>query len=171
MKIVLKSILTAATLAVGASAAFADGPVLNIGASKLRAIQTNRLQRNLVIPQNLVQRGCVDLAVFAEQTRVGDRVRVTYGVRNVSSINYVSGPSQQAIVFAAPGRTLANHAFAGLNAGQSLSWSAIVNRPLEFPSNFSVIYSYDPDLYIDGNTANDDCNRANNQRNITVASN
>ncbi len=121
--------------------------------------------------QDSLRSRCVDLAVFVTQRRAhGDRVRVTYGVKNVSTIDYVSGANQQAIVLSRHGSEVGVGRFAQLNAGQSASWSVIVRRPFEIPHTYKAVFSHDPDLFIDGNEMNDDCNRANNSGETLVTS-
>ena len=104
-----------------------------------------------------------------QQRRLPDsRIQITYGVRNVSTQNYVSGSNQQAILLTRNGRTATNRPFGNLAAGQTLTWSQTVARPFEFPDTYAALYNYDPDLYIDGNPQNDDCNRNNNMRRVEV---
>jgi hypothetical protein len=113
---------------------------------------------------------CVDLAVFAELRHAGgNTVRIVYGVRNISVADYVSGANQQALVLSRNGRTLEIGRFARLDAGQSLTWTEVVSKPLEFPDTYDAILSIDPDIFQDGNERNDDCNRGNNARQVVVS--
>lgn len=168
MKTFAKTVLLAAALATSAGAVLAEGLQLKLDPGTLQKMQPRVKGIDRVVNPGVIRVGCVDLAVFASQANVGDRVRITYGVRNVSRHDYVSGRSQQAILFSRDGRQLDRKAFGNLGAGRTLSWSALVQRPFEFPNTYKVQYSADPDIAIDGNTANDDCRRANNQSSLQV---
>ena len=114
---------------------------------------------------------CVDLAVFVQQRRAyGNTVRITYGVRNISAADYVSGAHQQSLVLSKNGNTMDVGRFARLNAGQELTWTEIVSKPFEFPDTYKAFLSIDPDIFQDGNVRNDDCNRGNNARQVVVNS-
>lgn len=39
----------------------------------------------------------------------------------------------------------------------------------EFPPTYTLLISYDPDIYLDANKNNDDCNRNNNKKELTGA--
>lgn len=168
MKTIVKSVLLAAALTTAAGATLAEGLQLKLDPGTLQKLQPRVKGVDRVVNPGVIRVGCVDLAVFATQANVGERVRITYGVRNISRHDYVSGRNQQAIVFSKDGSRLAYKAFANLAAGRALSWSATVARPFEFPNTYKVAYSVDPDIRIDGNSANDDCRRANNARSLQV---
>lgn len=174
MRTTLKSALTgalvaAATLAGTASLAGSDRPILRLMPMPGITPQITPGVRDTL--RDALRPACVDLAVFADQRRLsGNRVRITYGVRNISSVDYVSGANQQSITLARGSRALSNGRFARLNAGQSLSWTVIVPTPFEFPDTYTARYAIDPDIFQDGNAMNDDCNRRNNTRRITVSS-
>ena len=169
MKQIITRAVFAASLISIASSGIA-GDTFKLNKHNLKA-QPQISQHHKQVLQNALRGACVDLAVFARKQRMGDRVRITYGVTNVSRTNYVSNPNQQAISISTGGRALANRAFAILNAGQTRSWTVDVPLPFEFPNTYQVRFNHDPDLYIDGNSANDDCKRANNRREVTVAHN
>lgn len=170
----LKPAFMAATLAATSSATLAgDGLGLSHGITvdlQTKQIGTQIDQRHKDHLRDALTSACVDLAVFArKQSLGGDRVRITYGVTNVSRVNYVSGAHQQAISLGKNGSNFAAGRFASLNAGQSRSWTVDVGTPFEFPDTYKAIFNHDPDLYIDGNTANDDCNGRNNERQVVVS--
>ena len=169
MKTIAKSILLAAGIATGAGAGLAEGLQLKLDPGTLQKMQPRIKDVDRVINPGIIRVGCVDLAVFATQAAVGDRVRITYGVRNVSRHDYVSGRNQQSIAFSKDGRRIANKAFINLAAGRSLSWSATVARLFEFPSTYKVAYNPAPDITTDANEANDDCRRSNNLRSLQVS--
>lgn len=163
-----KTIVATALLTATATTAIADGLKLNLTGKQLQ-IAPQILPHKTTPRPGVLKRACPDLAVFANKQVFGNRVHITYGVRNVSSVNYVSGANQQAIVVSGAGGALGSGQFTNLAAGQSRSWSVVVALPMEFPNSYRVFYSHDPDLYIDGNTRNDECHRANNSREVLVS--
>ena len=161
-----KTSILALALAGAASMAAAGGPTLNLDGMQIRPKATLELAPGVA---DALRTTCVDLAVFARQVPLGSsRVRIVYGVQNVSGADYVSGANQQSVAISRPGGPSYNHAFGSLAAGQSRSWSLVVQKPFEIPHAYSVRYLAAPDLYQDGNTRNDDCNRANNRRDVIV---
>jgi len=170
MKNTLTSSMLVATMLAGTISSVSAGPArLNVPIPRL-------LGNNVRINPNIIRRpvvdlrpSCVDLAVFIQQRRLSDRsYRVTFGVRNVSTKNYVSGEGQQTIVLARNGAALDSESFSVLNAGRTLTWSQTVPRPFEFTDTYGARYSFDPDIYADGNPRNDDCNSANNVRSVEI---
>ena len=94
-------------------------------------------------------------------------VRITGVVKNIGSANYVSGPEQQVAQLLEDNKVVSETKFQNLAAGDSVevvherAWS----KADEFqPDNYSVRILYDPDILMDGNAANDDCNTSNNTR-------
>lgn len=108
------------------------------------------------------------------------QVSVSYEVVNRGRSAWSSGPRQQGVQLVAQngntGRAYRNHqampgsASAG---GTMLSFSSpFINNAFddfEFGGHVDVSISYDPDIYIDGNTCNDDSTTANNQVRIENA--
>lgn len=98
------------------------------------------------------------------------QIKLVGVVQNVGSQHFVSGPNQQSVRMyeKVPGRTVdrvvATKAFTRLNSGDtlmleySLPWSSSV----EFPADFRVQIDYDPDIYSDSTTQNDDARTQNN---------
>lgn len=94
-------------------------------------------------------------------------VRITGMVTNIGLANYVSGPEQQIVELLEDGKVVETTEFQNLAAGESVSvsheraWSTAD----EFqPDNYTVRIVYDPDIFMDGNVANDDCNMGNNSK-------
>lgn len=98
------------------------------------------------------------------------RVRITGVVKNIGS-QYTSGSNQQGVLLyelhpggVAP-RAVKDQAFQNLAPGQEVTivferdWSASD----EFPPDYAIQLTYDPDITIDGNPRNDDCNLRNNR--------
>ncbi len=118
-----------------------------------------------------------DLAVerieFSLLNRTGPttgRVRITGHIRNIGT-DYLSSPGQQQLqlwelVPGARERLVARRDFQNLPAQGRLSvsydrtWNAATMR--EFPPDYRVVISLDPDIFIDGNPDNDDSNLRNN---------
>lgn len=101
------------------------------------------------------------------------RVRISGTVTNNGLKNFQSGRNQQSIILyeIVPGarpREVARRNFINLAAGQSINVSFVRNWNIsspaegEFPPSYRVCLTYDPDIYIDGNDNNNDCNQRNN---------
>ncbi|MFN3954351.1 MAG: hypothetical protein ACK4LQ_07830 [Pararhodobacter sp.] len=115
-----------------------------------------------------LRRPCPDLAAtISQRDGPGNTIIITYGVRNVGSVDYVSGPNQQLLNVSMGGRHARSFPFQNLRAGQSVQWNETYH-PFEFPSTYRATVVYDPDIFIDGNPRNDDCNSANNSASLTT---
>jgi hypothetical protein len=92
------------------------------------------------------------------------RVRITGVVKNAGSAAYISGPRQQSILLYEDARLVASAPFQNLAVGQEVRVSFVRDwySGWEFPPTYRLIIAYDPDIYLDGNPNNDDCNAANN---------
>lgn len=107
--------------------------------------------------------GCEDPAIVDFKVdRIGGNVRAQVVVKNIGMHHFVSGPNQQLVQIYRNGTMVASRSFPGnrLNAGAvlTLDYSGVFAANTEWKA-FIV---YDPDIYIDGNTQNDDCNQGNN---------
>lgn len=97
--------------------------------------------------------------------------RLTATVRNVGLAAYASGHNQQSVVITrkpiggAP-VSIGSGNFPNLAAGaeRTVTSSVQTNWSLgaEFPPNFDVRITYDPDIRLDGNPHNDECSSRNN---------
>ncbi len=98
-------------------------------------------------------------------------IRIT--VHNRGAGDFVSNPNQQSVlVFTGNStrNTILRQRFARLASGASFSLTARLRAPGgEFTPSVTALLSYDPDIYIDGNPRNDDCNQGNNQRTLSAA--
>ncbi len=94
-------------------------------------------------------------------------------VVNRGSSDWHSRPGQQAAHLSQGANLRAVARFPSLAAGARVNTSfARVERWLpsqEFQQGFELRISYDPDIFIDGNERNDDCQLRNNQTSISVA--
>jgi len=129
---------------------------------------------------------CVDPSAFdlrfdivRRDTQFRGRVRITGVVKNIGNTAFTSNPgSQQASAHlyevpagATSGGTLRAHTdFANLAVNGTVTvtyerdWDSSSPAEGEFPSSFKLMIVYDPDILLDGNTANDDCNVNNNNK-------
>jgi hypothetical protein len=94
-------------------------------------------------------------------------------VKNVGGAPYVSGPNQQIaqLYEINPGgrpRLVASRAFQNLAPNEAVTvtferdWNSASPAEGEFPPTYRLLVTYDPDIRLDGNTKNDDCNSGNN---------
>ncbi len=93
-------------------------------------------------------------------------------VENRGRADYVSRRGQQSVMVdnGNPRRLLARQGFASLRAGRWFSFRFRYEYfGGEFVAPIRARLSYDPDIRIDGNPRNDDCNLANNSLTLTPA--
>lgn len=95
-------------------------------------------------------------------------------VKNIGNTDFVSGEGQQKIFLVEkfPGaqeQTVDEEEFIRLDAGDSIevSYSTKWSVSHEFPADYTLRISYDPDIFIDGNEQNDDANNENNSKVLT----
>jgi hypothetical protein len=90
-------------------------------------------------------------------------------IRNVGAGAWSSGRGQQVASLKRTGATLASRDFTRLSPGDgfTLTGRMSVHAAEEFPPNLELSISYDPDIRIDGNPANDDCRMGNNSRRLS----
>lgn len=124
-------------------------------------------------PDPAVQR--IDFAIVSKTSQFSGKVRITGVVKNVGLEPYISGPNQQEILLyegpmGATSRVVARKKFQNLNPGQEVTvvyernWNSASPSEGEFPPSYKVIIVYDPDIRMDSNPKNDDCNMNNNQK-------
>lgn len=112
----------------------------------------------------------IDFEVLSRTTQFRGRVRVTATVKNVGHLDYVSRSGQQTALLYSDRTLVARRDFINLNRGQAFTfsydrnWDSSSPSEGEFPPQYRLIVTYDPDIYIDGNSGNDDCSNANNDR-------
>lgn len=124
---------------------------------------------------NVIQRDCPDLAAVSIKYQKlsggahSGKVRITGTIKNVGKQNFVSNPRQMYVILyevSLSGRTTikARSSFGNIPSGRTASVSFVKSwyAGNEFPPNYRVCVSYDPDIKKDGNPRNDDCYRANN---------
>lgn len=102
---------------------------------------------------------------------------ITGNIKNIGD-DFISGAGQQSILLyeralgiptSQPGTLVASLDFTTLAANQTLEvsftrpWNSSSPAEGEFPPEYILRISYDPDLYIDGNLNNDDSDASNNE--------
>lgn len=142
-----------------------------------------RIDPNMRVRGQLTLAGCPDPAaheirfqIVKSYTQFKKRIRITGIVKNIGKKAFVSGPNQAAAQLyeiplgAASGRMVAQRAFRNLAPGATISvpyerdWNSSSPSEGEFPPNYKLIITYDPDIYMDANKQNDDCGRNNNTK-------
>lgn len=101
---------------------------------------------------------------------------ITGTITNIGEENFSSSDGQQAIRLYernlgadAPGTLVSSVEFTNLNAGETLTityarpWNSSSPAEGEFPPDYRVVLDYDPDIFIDGNDANNDVDLTNNE--------
>lgn len=117
----------------------------------------------------------IDFTIVSRTGKFSGKVRITGVVKNVGLAPYISGPNQQAVhlyefIPGGSARLVAKKNFQNLNPGQQVTvayernWDASSPSEGEFPPSYRVIIAYDPDIRLDSNPKNDDCNINNNQK-------
>ena len=108
--------------------------------------------------------------------RTEGRIRLTGVIKNVGDAVFESDPRQATVALyeTVPGgraTVKAQESIARLEPNRTITlnferdWSIAT----EFPPTYSLLITYDPDIYIDANKNNDDCNRNNNKKELTGA--
>ena len=174
-KTIRATALAAVAMTVLATAASAE--TLRIDPGKVQIKPRHQIE---VLPERLLPRlacpdpAAVELRVANVRTRRGTsgtvyEFDVVGTVRNVGAGTWSSGRGQQIASLARNGTTVSSRDFVSLSPGASFSLShrMSIHAAEEFPPEMSLRISYDPDIRIDGNTANDDCRTGNNQRRLT----
>ena len=141
-----------------------------------KEIVPNKIPGDIQIPEKLLKRG-IDLAVseirfsiLNRKDNFGGTVKIEAVVKNVGSLNYSSGANQQVVLLyedvpGAASRLVASRTFQNLpvNGSTIVSYSRAWRISDEFPPSYTAVIVFDPDIYIDGNTNNDDENNSNNR--------
>lgn len=92
-------------------------------------------------------------------------------LKNIGTANYVSRSNQQSVQIHQGRRLLKNERFGNLRKGEvkiiavQMPWNAAG----EFQQNLKASIVYDPDIRMDGNKQNDDCNMRDNTKTIAPA--
>ncbi len=119
----------------------------------------------------------LQVRVWVDANSVHQNANHTYNftirgqVKNIGTSNYISRSNQQVLFLHQVGRShhITNWHFSRLNRGQVKNVHVpVINQPGgEFVPSYELALSFDPDIYMDRNLANDDHNRRNNQATVS----
>jgi hypothetical protein len=156
------------------------GNVATIKPGKIRPVRP--LKPGTIKP-GMLTIGCPDPAAyeikFSIVRKLGPfraRVRVTGVIKNVRNKAFQSGPNQaKAYLYQVPagassGPAVAQREIRNLRPGATINlvferdWYSSSPSEGEFPPKYVLQILYDPDIYMDANKNNDDCNRNNNRK-------
>lgn len=149
------------------AAGLAEAPAANKGVSPA----AKKMQKDKLIKR------CPDLSAdrieFGIVSKTGQfkgKVRVVGVVKNVGNKDYKSSPHQQSIVLYQGNKLVSTKAFQNLAVNQEerivyeRDWDASSPSEGEFPPEFKLALTFDPDISMDGNLENDECNSTNNHK-------
>lgn len=111
----------------------------------------------------------IDYQILYKTAQFRGRVRITGQIKNIGRLRYTTNPNQQTVLLYEGTNLVASQNFQNLDVGQTVSvsfermWDASSPSEGEFPPEYKILIVYDPDITLDGNRMNDDCNTANNQ--------
>jgi hypothetical protein len=116
-----------------------------------------------------------DFSILSRTNQFRGTVQITAVVKNIGGTNYSSNTNQQNInIYEVPlggapmlrktcqFPVIAGKAALAVNAETRCSWTRAWDTAVEFQPDFKAIISYDPDIRLDSNPANDDVNIPNN---------
>lgn len=146
-------------------------PLIKPGVIKPAVNKNQLFQKNLGVRAPSLRPGtCPDLViqglhVVNVQYNNGQYAFGVAGVvRNVGSADYVSRPNQQSVNFSGAGLPARSLRFGNVRRGGSIQTGAVFRVPGgEFTPDITAMLSFDPDIKMDKNTGNDECNTRNNK--------
>lgn len=111
----------------------------------------------------------IDFQILSTTSTYRGLVKIVGTIKNLGKEAFVSKSGQQIILLYEDSRIVARKPFINLASGATdmvifqRNWDASSPAEGEFPPTYKVVISYDPDIFIDGNVKNDDCNQRNNE--------
>jgi hypothetical protein len=116
----------------------------------------------------------IEFRIVSRTNQYSGRVEIVAEVKNLGKEAYRSANGQQSVqLYEIPmgGRSalVGQVAFSNLQPGRSVrvsytrDWNASSPNEGEFPPSYLAIIAYDPDIRMDSNPNNDDCNMGNNR--------
>lgn len=137
---------------------------------KATTLPNQTLDSKKAIYLNTIDPAVTSIEFKTIKRNTGDILRITGKVKNIGGKNYTSNANQQLIQLweinsTADKKMVKTLPFTNLNSNQEIS--IVHERPAfknsnEFPPDYEVIITYDPDIFIDNNKNNDDANAKNN---------
>lgn len=112
----------------------------------------------------------IDFSIVSKTSQFEGTVRITGVIKNVGNKAYTSSPHQQSIMLYEGTQMVAQKPFQNLAVGQQETitferkWNASSPSEGEFPPEYKLTISFDPDITLDSNPDNDECNSANNRK-------
>ena len=106
----------------------------------------------------------IDFNLVSTTSSTAGTVQILGVVENKGGGTFDSGPGQQSVQLYEGDTLVAQQSFEDLAPGAqaAVSYTRSWSTATEFPPNYRVLIAYDPDIYIDGNPNNDDCNTVDN---------
>ncbi|MBS1564314.1 MAG: hypothetical protein JST39_07980 [Bacteroidetes bacterium] len=181
MKTSMKAFVLLGALTAMINGVFAQ--TYELPANMRKNIVANQLPNELRIPDNVrskimikridLQATAINFSVETCKDKLHATVKIEGVVKNTGGLAFTSSPNQQvALLYENTGsrpRLVATKVFQNLSPGQevrvsySRPWYKASPAEGEFPPQYILIISYDPDIYSDSNDNNDDSNTANNR--------
>lgn len=106
--------------------------------------------------------------LISTSDKIHGKVKLIGTIKNISRNKYISASGQQEVVIMAGDKVVARKVFQNLNAGSivQITYEMKWDRTDELNPDYWVQISFDPDLYTDGNTKNDDKVSSNNKKKL-----
>lgn len=109
----------------------------------------------------------IDTRILTRQGQTQGQVEIVGVVRNLGGA-YESSPNQQLVLLYENASVIARQPFQNLASGGEVRVRVVRNwlSSTEFPPDYRLVVQYGPDIRIDNNPKNDDCQPANNTRQL-----
>lgn len=113
----------------------------------------------------------LQVGIIRKTSRFAGTIQLKAVLKNIGNADYVSAPNQQSVQIHHGRNLLKNERFGNLRKGEvkiiavQLPWNAAG----EFQDNMTARIVYDPDIRMDGNPRNDDCNMRDNSKTVRPA--
>lgn len=106
----------------------------------------------------------IDFSLIEQTSDTTGRVQIVGVIENLGSGMFDSSPGQQSVHLLEGTTEVASEDFEVMATGDFImvSYERDWNTSNEFPPVYRVAITYDPDIFIDGNPANDDCATSDN---------
>ena len=142
----------------------------------LSIVLVGAMGANCIPPELFEQLNCpnpsaisLDVEVLTKSGSSGT-IRLTGVVRNIGLQPFLSSTGQQSVqLYDSTSTLLAQVNFTNLTPGQAvtLTYETTWSSSNEFPPTYQLLISYDPDILLDANPDNDDCDATDNTVSLT----